>query len=146
MSESEGWSDVVTPDGRIVARRRFEGTRQVQESKCDLCGAYFTGAHRCETPESPRPSRLFETEDRTFRRHIHAWLEMGLEGKFVVVAGETIYGIFPSSRMAHGCAVLGLGGDQAMFLLREITAQEPYFVGTPPHCTIKHRPWGLAEG
>lgn len=73
------------------------------------------------------------TEDRCFRRHIRAWLASGLVGKFVVIRGEEVLGVFPDEieALKRGHAAWG----RVAYLVREITEKEPILVGMPPRCT-----------
>jgi hypothetical protein len=81
------------------------------------------GVHYTELPEA-KPESLLATEWNTYRREVGRWLAEGLEGRHVLIKGESIIGIYATDEEARA-----VGYQRYLlqsFFVHEIRTEEPY--------------------
>jgi hypothetical protein len=75
-----------------------------------------------EVPELPLDSQIYH-ESQTYRREMPRWLAEGQEGKFVLIKGEEVIGLFEKEEDA-----MAVGRERYLlgpFLVQQIRSREP---------------------
>ncbi len=99
-----------------------------------------------DLPEA-KPGSIFFLEWNTYRREVGRLLAEGSEGKWLVIKGEVILGIFDTMQQANsaGLALIIANKIERPFALRQVLAKEPILKLRGYNLPWPSSPFQLAE-